>query len=69
MSDLVKRLRNLQCSEEVTDAAADRIEALEAALRQAREAHQKAMKAWSGTCAWHADIKSSIAAINDLLKD
>ena len=38
MSDLVKRLRDFTKSEIVIIDAADRIEALEAALRQAREA-------------------------------
>jgi hypothetical protein len=40
MSDLVKRLRDFTKSEIVRIDAAERIEALEAALRQAREAFE-----------------------------
>jgi cell division protein FtsB len=36
------------------------------ALEQARGALQKTMAAWGGTCAWHADVKAAIAAIDGL---
>ncbi len=35
-----------------------------AVLMQARAALQKTMAAWGGTCAWHADVKAAIAAID-----
>lgn len=35
-----------------------------AALKQARNALQKTMGAWGGTCAWHKDVKAAIAAID-----
>jgi hypothetical protein len=71
MSDLVKRLRSRNGRPDgfgigpVCDEAADRIEALEAALRQARVA-----------LLYHTDqtrpvfeTQHAVAAINDLLKD
>ena len=33
-------------------------------LEQARGALQKTMGAWGGTCAWHADVKAAISAID-----
>jgi len=35
-----------------------------AVMRQARDALQKTMAAWGGTCAWHADVKAAIAALD-----
>lgn len=37
-----------------------------AALEQARAALEKTMAAWGGTCAWHADVRAAIAAIDAL---
>ncbi|GAB4059164.1 hypothetical protein [Uliginosibacterium sediminicola] len=37
-------------------------------LEQARGALQKTMVVWGGTCAWHADVKAAIAAIDAGLK-
>lgn len=36
---------------------------LEAAAREALPALEKAMGAWGGTCAWHADVERAIKAI------
>ncbi len=86
MSDLVKRLRDRPNdapmeSERLMDEAADRIEALEAALRQAREALTWYVEEddvlegdhWEKENAFWIEGKrnaeSSIATINDLLKD
>ncbi len=91
MSDLIKRLRDgVKWSEGVPLAqsaslamslAADRIEALEAALRQARQALVvdggaydalkilEADKALPGYARCKAESDAAIAAINDLLKD
>lgn len=35
-----------------------------AVMRQARDALHKTMAAWGGTCAWHADVKAAIAALD-----
>lgn len=50
----------------ILDAAARilGVEELRDALSQARAALQKTMAAWGGTCAWHADVKAAIAAID-----
>jgi hypothetical protein len=82
MSNLVKRLRygvdydaagpEISVANRMMDEAADRLEALEAALRQARDAltmvvydlvpSDPADRVWS-------EARRSVAAINDLLKD
>jgi hypothetical protein len=78
MSDLVKRLRDFTKSEIVRIDAADRIEALEAALRQAREAladsNQKVYELCSTFSvpkpeATHGRNAAVLSAINDLLND
>jgi hypothetical protein len=67
MSDLVKRLRVL--SFEDAREGADRIEALEAALRQAREALADSYDVTSWPANGQCSQDHAIAAINDLLKD
>jgi len=72
MSDLVNRLRDGRFLEPDIWEAADRIEAMEAVLRQALEAltmvvddlvpSDPADRVW-------AEARRSVAAINDLLKD
>ena len=86
MSDLVKRLRTqLVMSMFATkddlygalhddrEQAADRIKAMEAALRQAREALQAATNTAKAEGhafrPWRHAAADSLAAINDLLKD
>jgi hypothetical protein len=81
MSDLVKRLRKLSgpeypdhiCGKLQMGKAADRIEALEAALRQARGALQSAANTAKvdghAFRPWRHDAADSVAAIDDLLKD
>jgi hypothetical protein len=79
MSDLVKRLRDgvaydpngyeLSEANQIMEKSAARIEALEAALRQAREALTRSYN----VVKWPVDGETvkyaAIAAINDLLKD
>jgi hypothetical protein len=86
MSDLVKRLRDgarydystgeMLSPDSIMDEAADRIEALEAVLRQARDELQGSVVLFGHKC--HADCttknwldraEADIVAINDLLKD
>ena len=76
MSDLVKRLREQSRRGYwplLGDEAADRIEALEAALRQAREALQAATNTAKAEGhafrPWRHAAADSLATINDLLND
>jgi hypothetical protein len=88
MSDLVKRLRDgarydystgeMLSPDSIMDDAADRIEALEAALRQAREALTDSNDKVHELCrtfsvpepeATHERNAQSLSAINDLLND
>jgi uncharacterized protein YukE len=72
MSDLVKRLREQSRRGYwplLGDEAADRIEALEAALRQARDDLEAAYVNDGGYHAWKDQIRSGMNAINDLLND
>jgi len=84
MSDLVKRLRDWSDgpnTEALIEESADRLEALEAALRQARESLQWYVNEddvleeghWEEDNAFwikgKRNAESSIAAINTLLKD
>ena len=78
MSDLVKRLREISNSDGVQFEAADRIEALEAALRQAQEALIDSNHKVHELCrtfsvpkpeSTHERNAQSLSAINDLLND
>lgn len=38
------------------------------AMEMAREALQKTIGAWGGTCAWHADVKAALALLDERLQ-